>query len=207
MKFNPEIHHRTSMRYPGYDYSLPGHYFITICVQDRECLFGEIENDEMKLSEIGKIALKKWFEIPLHFKHVILDEFMVMPNHVHGIIEITDKNRHFPVGVQNFEPVHSRIPDISNADCYINKFQKIIPGSLGSIVRGYKIVVTNAIKIFINDLESGSIWQRNFYDTIIETDEQLEIIRNYIRENPRIWNNDSNNPNNKKKRITGVDSL
>ncbi|MTI85539.1 MAG: hypothetical protein FH756_16995 [Firmicutes bacterium] len=92
MTYNPDIHHRRSIRLPGYEYSRPGSYFITVCTQDRKCLFGRITNDNMILNKYGKIANDIWFEIPVHFPHVQLDEFIVMPNHIHGIIAIVDAN-------------------------------------------------------------------------------------------------------------------
>ena len=122
------IHHRHSIRLKGYDYSQAGLYFITICTQDRECLFGDIVDRKMILNNSGKIADECWLEIPKHFPNTVLHEHIVMPNHVHGIIElikIVSPN----VGVQNFQPQR-------------NEFQKIIPHSIGSIVRGFKTGVT-----------------------------------------------------------------
>ena len=117
--YNPNIHHRRSIRLKGYDYSQAGLYFITICVQDRKCLFGEIagvENSEpsnlqphqeMILNDAGKIADECWLEIPKHFPNVILHEHIVMPNHVHGIIELkrtvseNDRDIIVSVGAEN----------------------------------------------------------------------------------------------------------
>ncbi len=87
-KYNPEIHHRKSIRLKGYDYSQSGFYFITLCINNREHLFGEIINNEMILNDAGINAVKFWNEIPQHFTHVRLHEFIIMPNHLHGIIEI-----------------------------------------------------------------------------------------------------------------------
>lgn len=99
MLYNSQIHHRKSIRLKDYDYSKAGLYFITICVNNRECLFGKISNGQMELNEAGNIAYKYWKEIPKHFPHVILHEYVVMPNHVHGIIELFGN-----VGVENFQP-------------------------------------------------------------------------------------------------------
>src|SRR6266446_4936630 len=90
MKYNPEIHHRRSIRLKGYDYSQAGLYFITICCQDRKCIFGKIENDEMILNDAGKIANDYLINIPEKYNQTRMHEFVVMPNHVHAIIEITD---------------------------------------------------------------------------------------------------------------------
>jgi REP element-mobilizing transposase RayT len=112
MNYNPKIHHRRSIRLKGYDYSQEGLYFITICVKDMECLFGKIENDEMILNAAGKNANECWLKIPEHFPNTILHEHIVMPNHVHGIIEIVvpknfspiDTNNHSPVDANNVSP-------------------------------------------------------------------------------------------------------
>jgi REP element-mobilizing transposase RayT len=101
MPYNPNIHHRRSIRLKGYDYSQEGLYFITICCHDRICRFRKIESDEMILNDLGKIAQQCWLEIPQHFPHTILHEYVLMPNHIHGIIELTDT-----VGAKNFSPNH-----------------------------------------------------------------------------------------------------
>ena len=86
MTYNPNIHHRKSIRLKGYDYTQAGLYFITICCQNRECLFGNIINGEMILNDAGNIANECWLAIPNHFPNVVLHEFVIMPNHIHGII-------------------------------------------------------------------------------------------------------------------------
>lgn len=86
MTYNPEIHHRRSIRLKEYDYSKAGAYFVTVCAWNRECLFGEIKNGEILLNELGDMVMKCWDSIPTHFPHVERDEFIVMPNHIHGII-------------------------------------------------------------------------------------------------------------------------
>ena len=96
MNYNPHKHHRRSIRLKGYDYSQPGLYFITICCQDRAHLFGEIENGEMILNEYGKIANQCWLEIPNHFPNAILHEHIIMPNHIHGIVELVGANQYSP---------------------------------------------------------------------------------------------------------------
>jgi REP element-mobilizing transposase RayT len=99
-RYNPEIHHRRSIRLKGYDYSQAGLYFITICVQDRICLFGKVVNGNMELNEAGKIAVSCWLEIPAHFPNATLHEYVVMPNHIHGIIELSKPS----VGAKNVSP-------------------------------------------------------------------------------------------------------
>lgn len=96
--FDPDKHHRRSIRLPGYDYSRAGAYFVTICAQDRACLFGDIADGVMRLNDAGRVVERCWHEIPIHFPHVELDEFVIMPNHVHGIIVIVENH----VGAKNW---------------------------------------------------------------------------------------------------------
>ena len=185
-EYNPDIHHRKSIRLKEYDYSQAGLYFITICCQDRICRFGAIVTDEnslakMILNDAGIIANECWLEIPKHFPNVILHEHIVMPNHVHGIIELSGDVR-----VQNIEPVPSNIKEVQNIEPQ-HKFQKIIPGSIGSIIRGYKIGVTLGVK---NIYPDEKLWQRNFYEHIIRNEKAYQTISNYIVNNPAKWNED-----------------
>lgn len=178
-KYNPEIHHRKSIRLKGYDYSQAGLYFITICCANRECLFGEIKNNEMILNDAGKIANECWLEIPKHFPNAILHEHIVMPNHIHGIIELAT--------VENFQPQR-------------NEFQKMIPRSIGSIVKGYKIGITKWFRNPVgaenspvgaeNLLPLQKIWQRNYHEHIIRNEKSYQIISEYIMNNPAKWKDD-----------------
>lgn len=86
MRYDPTLHHRRSIRLQGYDYAQAGAYFVTICTQGRECLFGEIVDGQMRLNEAGKMAWNTWHEMPKHYPRVQIDAFMVMPNHIHGIV-------------------------------------------------------------------------------------------------------------------------
>ena len=152
--------------------SQPGEYFITICTHDHECTLGELMNGEMRLNEIGKITEKCWNEITHHFMNVKLDEFVIMPNHLHGILILNEhaeciqlNTKNIKVGVQNFEPLQQ------------NKYQHIIPKSLGSIVRTYKTAVTHECrKCGYYDFR----WQRNYFDRVIRNENELNKIRDYI---------------------------
>lgn len=97
MKYNPAIHKRKSIRLKGYDYSKPGLYYVTICVQNRECLFGKIENKKMHLNDAGIMIQNEWLAIPERFPQTQLHEFIVMPNHFHAILEITPSSATPPV--------------------------------------------------------------------------------------------------------------
>lgn len=175
MKFNPKIHHRRSIRLKGYDYSQAGLYFITICLEGRQCLFGKIENGEMMLNDAGKVANQCWLEIPNHFPDSVLHEHIIMPNHVHGIIELTRTDESSASGPKKE-----------------NKFQKMIPRSIGSIVKGYKIGVTKWFRNTMPDdfPRERQIWQRNYYEHIIRDEGAYERISNYIINNPLKWKGD-----------------
>jgi len=167
-------------RYKGYDYSQDGFYFVTICTKNREFYFGDIVNKKINLSEIGKITEKCWLEIPNHFPFVKLDEYIVMSNHLHGIIIIENNTQNVGtqnVGTQNFAFLR-----------YENKFG---PQSknLSSIIRGFKIGVTKYAKN--NNIIFG--WQSRFYDRIIRNNNELNRIRQYIINNTVKWELDRNN--------------
>ena len=196
--YNPNIHHRKSIRLKGYDYSQAGLYFITICVKDRDCFFGEIKNGKMLLNNFGKIANECWLEIPKHFPNTVLHEHIVMPNHVHGIIELikigspTIVSVPF-VGVENFQPLQSPNESISY-ESRQNDFQKIIPHSIGSIIRGYKIGVTKWFRnnmVRVQNFEPKPIWQRNYYEHIIRDEKSYQHISDYIINNPKNWKEDN----------------
>ena len=176
--YDPVRRHRRSMRLKGYDYSQPGLYFVTIVAQDRVCLFGHIEDDNMQLNEAGRIVETCWLAIPEHFPHVILDAFVIMPNHVHGIIVIMEH-----VGAKNFSPLQSPIRQSS--------MPRSPSKTIGSIVRGFKIGVT---KWFRANTDIHAVWQRNYYDHIIRDEPSLNRIRQYIADNPARWDTDRENP-------------
>ncbi|HOV71833.1 MAG TPA: transposase [Dysgonamonadaceae bacterium] len=185
MKYNPDNHHRRSIRLQGFDYSQAGFYFITLCTQNREYLFGEILNGEIRLNEFGKIAYQCWLEIPNHFPNVQLDECVIMPNHIHGIIELKDIGN-IEIGVQNFEPQRF---EPQRFEPQRNEYQHIIPRSIGSIIRGFKIGVTKGLR---QNTDIYVVWQRNYYECIIRNEVELNRIRQYIINNPKKWKTDEN---------------
>ncbi len=169
-------------RYQGYDYSQNGFYFVTICTKNRESFFGEVTNGVVKYSEIGEVANKCWQDIPQHFPFVKLDRFIVMPNHIHGIIVIEKAQETQNIaGMQNF----------AFPQRYQNKFG---PQSknLSSIIRGFKVGVTK----YVNNSHLSFAWQPRFYDRIIRNEDELYRIQNYIINNPSKWESDRNNPKN-----------
>ena len=169
-----------STRYRGYDYSSPGKYFITICTKNKIRYFGKIENRKMILSELGIIAEKFWREIPGHFPNIKLDEFIIMPDHIHGILIINgDYFVQAPkLGASN-PPVQAPKfgASIENIESR-NPFWK--SNSIGSIINQFKRICTITIKTRGFDFA----WQPRYYDHIIRTRIELYRIRKYIRENP-----------------------
>ena len=175
-----------SLRYPGRDYSRPGKYFVTICTADRIEWLGEITNSKMQLSDIGSIASKFWYDIPQHFPYITLDEFVIMPDHIHGIIIIGRASLNPVVGSLHATNLRS------NDDAPIkNKTMASLspkPGSLSVVIRSYKSAVTKNARLINN----GFSWQSRFYDTIICTKGQLSRIRKYIINNPGNWRKNRN---------------
>jgi putative transposase len=177
MPYNPQIHHRRSIRLQGHDYTQPGAYFITICTKHRQCLFGDIVAGEMQLNNLCKIAFNCWQEIPEHFSHIQLDAFVVMPNHLHGILLIT----HRPLRAQD-----SCAPTSE-------KFGKPVPGYISTVIRSYKAAVSRQINIIL-DTNKVSIWQQNLYEHIGRDEKSVNNIRQYIIDNAQHWAKDSENP-------------
>ena len=180
-----------SYRLRGYDYSQPGFYFLTICTSNRQNLFGEITDNKMNLNNSGLFVEHCWKEISRHFSNIELDEYVIMPNHLHGIIVINPSNKG-SVGVQHVEPLRN---SCAKQNCVPNQqrdYQKVVPGSLGAVVRGFKSAVT---RWFHNYSKVKTVWQRNFYDHIVRDECELARIRLYIRQNPEKWQFDWQNLN------------
>lgn len=197
MTFNSDLHKRLSIRLAGYDYSQAGLYFVTICTKDRQCLFGAIENGQMILNETGKIANDCWLAIPEHFPHAVLHEYIIMPNHVHGIVELTGDEKN-TVGANNHSPLMGSGRAEYNPSLNETGAKDFSPlhavefkspsKTIGSIVRGFKIGVTKWGRQHTNVY---AIWQRNYYEHIIRTPASHEKIVDYIIHNPANWKDDS----------------
>jgi putative transposase len=204
----PPQPHRRSLRLKDYDYAATGAYFVTVCTQNRACLFSEVVDDVVRLNEYGDIVLKCWEEIPAHFANVKLDAFVVMPNHVHGIMMltagmptspvtlITTVGPVIPVGAQYAAPLLAPLPARK-------PHPNVQPGSLGAIVRAFKSAVTQRINASRGrgtaccpptSTPTSSVWQRNYYEHIIRNEESLHRLREYIRDNPARWADDEENP-------------
>ncbi|NET70439.1 MAG: transposase [Sphaerospermopsis sp. SIO1G2] len=176
-----------STRLPNRDYSQNGWYFVTICTYEREWLFGDVVNGQVHLSTIGQIAQKFWAEIPQHSKHTYIDAYVIMPNHIHGIIIID--NPECRDLVRNISTTSDDYFD--DTDVYRN-LSKISPkaGSLSVVIRSYKAAVTRWCNM--NNYQNFA-WQKRFFDRIIRADGSVDKIREYIINNPLKWEHDKNN--------------
>ena len=181
---------RRSIRLHGYDYRQGGAYFVTVCVARlvrRNSIFGRVENpseDEserrMQLNSYGRHAQECWLILPQHFAALELDEFVVMPNHFHGIVVLPAQD------------------ETSSAHAHRSQFAQAQAGSLGTIIGQWKIRVTQRIQKFRreNGLPPVVVWQKNYYERIIRNERELEATRSYILQNPQNWLHDENNPTN-----------
>ncbi len=186
MPYDPQKHHRRSIRLKGYDYTQPGAYYVTLCTKVRQCLFRDVVKGEMRLNSLGHIAFTCWEAIPDHFPHVELDAFVVMPNHVHGILVISETI----VGTQQCCVPTTKENNVLKTE----QFGKPVKGSIPTVIRSYKAAVTKHINLICNTKHSSLIWQCNYYEHINRDEESLHNIRQYITENPWRWANDPENP-------------
>ena len=190
MRFDPDIHHRRSIRLRDYDYSTAGAYFVTICTFERECLLGDVVNGEMRLNGMGQIVQEEWLRTAEMRKNVVLDEFVVMPNHFHAIL-IFDDGRGtaccaHDVGGDLEQGTARRAPTVES-------FGRPVAGSLATVIRSFKSAATKHINQLRNT-PGIPVWQRNYYERVIRNDRELQSIQQYIVDNPAIWQEDENHP-------------
>ena len=197
-KFDPQKHHRRSIRLKDYDYSQEGAYYVTIVTLQRVFLFGEIVNKEMYLSAYGEIVQKWWEEIPVHFSNVETGAFVIMPNHVHGIIYIFEERRGtVSVPKDDGENIISQNNDMSGENLGgetppLQMFNGI--PTLGQIVAYFKYQSTKEMNKADNTGTVTKFWQRNYYEHIIRNEKDLQNKTDYIEANPRMWDEDDENP-------------
>jgi REP element-mobilizing transposase RayT len=196
-KYNPEIHHRRSIRLRDYDYSQAGAYFVTICAWNRECLFGDIVNGKIQTNEIGATVQGFWNAIPEHFQHIELDEFIIMPNHTHGIIAIANNDCRGEVSSPILKPDEIKTIEKGGVTPPLQKH------TLGQIVAYFKYQTTKHINQ-IRNTPGLPLWQRNYYEHIIRNEDELNRIGEYIINNPMQWADDENNPKNIKQMNTKI---
>ncbi len=174
---------RKPNRLKEHNYNLQGYYYITICTKNRLDFFGKISNNIMHLSQIGKIANKFWDEIPEHFKYVELDEFIIMPDHIHGIIILKDSTRNKDVGTADLRSFSWRSSSgcSNQKDLYSNRSKMVV----SKVIHGFKSSVTRVIRKQFDN--SNFEWQKSYYDHVIRNGMDLNRIREYIINNPVNW--------------------
>ena len=189
MTYNPDIHHRRSIRLQEYDYSSTGAYFVTICTQLRECLFGDFSDDELILTDAGRMLETTWQELPNRFPTIELDKFIVMPNHFHAILlmcpSLNQPHNQGEHKVRPYDQVHKERPKGTS------------DGSIGRIIQAFKSLTTHAYTTGVKQSNwppfPGKLWQRDYYEHVIRTEAELNSIREYIVNNPINWDDDKEN--------------
>jgi len=174
MNPDPE-HRRRSIRLQGYDYSLPGAYFVTIVTSKRACYFGRVQDNEMFLNDIGLAIQSHWLALPDHTPFLRLGEFILMPNHLHAILWIYQN-----LSITQADPQNQglRLPMPASGT---------IPGSLGAVLQNFKSVSARFTKAGFG---ISGLWQHGYYDRVIRNERELAAIREYILTNPANWQKD-----------------
>ncbi len=169
-RYDPDHHHRRSIRLRGYDYTQAGAYYVTIVTRDRRTLFGDVIDGEMRLNDTGQLIIDAWEWLGTRYRYVELDAYVVMPNHLHGIIVITDDGK----GGSSVSPASRK--------------------SLGRLIGAFKTVSARQVNRAL-DMPGQRLWQRNYYEHVIRNDEECDRVREYIFCNPMRWETDTENPN------------
>ena len=213
--YDPKIHHRRSIRLRGYDYTSPGMYYVTVCTADRRCVFGEIVDGQMHRNEWGDIAHEEWYRTAKLRPEVELDAFVVMPNHLHGIIKIgaiprtgdpsgrpylpgrPHDDNELPPGRPSGSPVRTAARRPAHGP---------EAGSIGAIVGQVKSVVRKRINR-IPGAQRETVWHRNYYEHVIRDEKDLFRIREYILNNPLTWSKDRENPANLSDRDDDIEDI
>jgi putative transposase len=240
MKYDSSKHHRQSIRLKGYDYSADGMYFITICAYQRNCLFGVIDNGVMHHNEYGQILTEEWLKSAEIRQEIELGEWVVMPNHIHGIVIIDRPKPVNFVGAQGLAPLQDVSPRPISSQDFLSRptsLQDVTPRpispqnlslrptspqdapprptssqnaltqstsscqgvasrkpkSLSTFIAGFKMAVTKKINVARN-APGTPVWQRNYYEHIIRSEEAFQIVLKYIRDNPKTWDSDRLHP-------------
>jgi REP element-mobilizing transposase RayT len=187
MIFNPDIHRRRSIRLKAHNYSSAGSYYVTVCAQNRECMFGKIVDTEMKLNDVGWMVQGVWDELPGHYPGVRTDSFVIIPNHIHGIIVLTGSTqRRGESRIRPREGDHKDRP------------YGTLAGTIGRVMQGFKSITTR--KYIRGIMEYGwppfqkRLWQRNYFERVIRDEAEMNRVREYIIGNPARWLEDEENP-------------
>ena len=168
-RYNRFVHNRRSVRLKGYDYTKPGAYFVTVVTRDRKSWFGDVLDGEMQLNDMGQLVTNAWESIATQYSYVKPDAYILMPNHLHGIIVTTEQDTdHTKKSGPPRKP-------------------------LGRLIGAFKTMSTNRVNL--NQSTPGwTLWQRGFYDHVIRNDRERDRVREYIVHNPKTWESDLENP-------------
>jgi putative transposase len=172
MPYDPNRHHRHSIRLAGYDYTQPGTYFITICTHERKPVLCEIHSGTVSLTKLGQVVARYWLAIPRHFENVTLDTWVLMPDHLHGIITIRNSGSRTPS--EHALPMPSHRPNGTRSS------------SLNAIVQNFKSISTRKVNQLLTTF-GARLWQRDYYERILRSERELDSIRHYIDQNPAKW--------------------
>jgi putative transposase len=217
MKYDAKVHHRRSIRLHGYDYASPGAYFVTLCAFNKKCIFGRVVGDRMDENDCGKIAREQWLESAQIRQEFALDEFIVMPNHLHGILwilgpkgervlmnsgfaqpivgagSVRPADRRTPVGASRARPLAERGSALQAPGNRRGPIPAMRPLSLASWAAGFKSAVTSRIRQLWNR-PHAAVWQEDYFERIIRDEDELFKIREYVLSNPARWKLDRENP-------------
>jgi putative transposase len=198
MVFNADVHHRRSIRLRHHDYGHAGAYFFTLCVRDRTCRFGEIVDGILNLSPLGEIAVQEWHKLALRWPQLILDAFVVMPNHVHGIFWLSNIETS-TVGAPLAGALNDACTQSDNsvgkkATASIRATARVAP-TVGQVIGAYKSLVFQQCLAWANNTDTslGKLWQRNYWERVVRNEQELNALREYIHNNPMSWELDSLN--------------
>jgi putative transposase len=196
---NENKYHRRSIRLKEYDYSSSGEYFVTICTYQKGCIFGEIINEEMHLNDYGKIVQEEWLRTAEMRGDVELDEFIIMPNHIHGIITLIESGRgtlqRALVGANSNTPSNAILVGAIHESPLPMTQQQRRNMTLSKIIGRFKMLTAKEINL-MHQTPGHPVWQRNYYEHIIRDEKDLNNIRDYIINNPLKWSFEMENPEN-----------
>jgi len=187
LRYNSDIHHRRSVRLKAHDYSLAGAYFVTVCTQNRECMFGKIHNAKMILNDAGRMVQGVWDKLPVRYPGVQTDAFVIMPNHIHGIIVLTGTTQR-----RGESRIRPRPGD------HKDRPYGTLPGTIGRVMQGFKSITTRKYIRGIVEYNwppfEKRLWQRNYYERVVRDDSEMHRVREYVTGNPAGWLEDEENP-------------
>ena len=196
MKYDPKMHHRRSIRLPGCDYASPGSYFVTVCTHQRKLLFGEVIDGQMRRNALGDIVHAEWYATERVRSEVRLDAFVVMPNHLHGILEIIEvgaRRRLAPDADAKMADGKTATHRVAPTEGVRSRPHGPAPGSIGAILGQIKSLTKKAINK-TRGTPGRPVWQPNYHEHVIRNEKELQRIREYICNNPLRWPSDRENP-------------